>query len=143
MATSIPRFLLPRLSWVPAHVTVPAHASRASAAAFYRQINTQSRGQRGLRTSSERQTASQSAIIKKITETRRGARIFSTTVPQARDHHFDTLKFVQRFQDEGFSEEQAAAMMKVLGDVVEERSVVRGAAQVGKRLTSHATAFRT
>jgi len=52
---------------------------------------------------------------------RRQARTFSTTTRRARDHHFDTLKFVQRFKDEGFSEEQAVAMMKVLSDVVEER----------------------
>ncbi|KAL9079781.1 MAG: hypothetical protein Q9157_001353 [Trypethelium eluteriae] len=37
-----------------------------------------------------------------------------------RDHHFDTLKFVQRLKDEGFTEEQAVAMMKVLSDVIEE-----------------------
>lgn len=37
-----------------------------------------------------------------------------------RDHHFDTLKFVQRLQSEGFTEEQSVAMMKVLNDVIEE-----------------------
>jgi hypothetical protein len=50
-----------------------------------------------------------------------GIRSFSLTAPRARDHHFDTLKFVQRLKDEGFTEEQAAAMMKVLSDVIEER----------------------
>lgn len=38
----------------------------------------------------------------------------------ARDHHFDTLKFVQRLKKEGFSEEQAVAMMRVLNDVIQE-----------------------
>ncbi|KAI4787733.1 DUF1640-domain-containing protein [Aureobasidium sp. EXF-8845] len=47
-------------------------------------------------------------------------RPFSATTQRKRDHHFDTLKFVQRLQDEGFTEEQAVAMMKVLSDVVEE-----------------------
>ncbi|KAF2717165.1 DUF1640-domain-containing protein [Polychaeton citri CBS 116435] len=47
-------------------------------------------------------------------------RSFSSTSPCSRDHHFDTLKFVQRLQTEGFSEEQAVAMMKVLSDVIEE-----------------------
>ncbi|KAI4787833.1 DUF1640-domain-containing protein [Aureobasidium sp. EXF-8845] len=47
-------------------------------------------------------------------------RHFSATTQRKRDHHFDTLKFVQRLQDEGFTEEQAVAMMKVLSDVVEE-----------------------
>lgn len=47
-------------------------------------------------------------------------RPFSTTRRLPRDHHFDTLKFVQRLQDEGFSEDQARAMMLVLSDVIEE-----------------------
>ena len=47
-------------------------------------------------------------------------RAFSTTQSRARDHHFDTLKFVQRLKDEGFSEEQSKAMMLVLSDVIEE-----------------------
>ena len=45
---------------------------------------------------------------------------FSTTQSLSRDHHFDTLKFVQRLKDEGFSEEQSKAMMLVLSDVIEE-----------------------
>jgi predicted DsbA family dithiol-disulfide isomerase len=48
-------------------------------------------------------------------------RAFTTTVVRARDHHFDTLKFVKRLREEGFTEEQAVAMMKVLSDVIEER----------------------
>ena len=47
-------------------------------------------------------------------------RAFSATAPNRKDHQFDTLKFVQRLQQEGFNEEQAVAMMKVLGDVIEE-----------------------
>ncbi|MCJ1400699.1 hypothetical protein MMC11_003907 [Xylographa trunciseda] len=47
-------------------------------------------------------------------------RSFHTSQRLYRDHHFDTLKFVQRLKDEGFSEEQATAMMRVLSDVIEE-----------------------
>jgi len=47
-------------------------------------------------------------------------RSFSTTARQPKDHHFDTLKFVQRLQEEGFTEEQAEGMMRVLSDVIEE-----------------------
>jgi len=47
-------------------------------------------------------------------------RTFTRSPTLNRDHHFDTLKFVQRLKDEGFTEEQAVAMMKVLGDVIEE-----------------------
>jgi Protein of unknown function (DUF1640) len=47
-------------------------------------------------------------------------RAFSTSQPHPKDHHFDTLKFVQRLKGEGFREEQAVAMMRVLNDVIEE-----------------------
>jgi hypothetical protein len=49
-------------------------------------------------------------------------RAFSRTAIVPRDHSFDTLKFVQRLKDEGFTEDQAVSMMKVLSDVIEERS---------------------
>jgi hypothetical protein len=52
-----------------------------------------------------------------------GRRQFSASASRFRDHHFDTLKFVQRLKEEGFTEEQAVAMMKVLSDVIEERSI--------------------
>ncbi|OAL34436.1 hypothetical protein AYO20_06279 [Fonsecaea nubica] len=47
-------------------------------------------------------------------------RAFSTTPVHHKAHHFDTLRFVQRLKDEGFTEEQAVAMMRVLNDVIEE-----------------------
>ncbi|KAE8348283.1 hypothetical protein BDV28DRAFT_143885 [Aspergillus coremiiformis] len=47
-------------------------------------------------------------------------RAFHASAPQRRDHHFDTMKFVQRLKEEGFSEEQAVAMMRVLNDVIQE-----------------------
>ncbi|KAL4896418.1 hypothetical protein BDV59DRAFT_170592 [Aspergillus ambiguus] len=47
-------------------------------------------------------------------------RAFHASASRQRDHHFDTLKFVQRLKDEGFSEEQAVAMMRVLNDVIQE-----------------------
>lgn len=47
-------------------------------------------------------------------------RAFHASAVRQRDHHFDTLKFVQRLKDEGFSEEQAVAMMRVLNDVIQE-----------------------
>lgn len=53
-------------------------------------------------------------------DTRTMTRSFSTTPQLLRDHHFDTLKCVQRLKAEGFSEEQSKAMMLVLSDVVEE-----------------------
>lgn len=47
-------------------------------------------------------------------------RAFHASAIMSRDHHFDTLKFVQRLKTEGFSEDQAVAMMKVLNDVIQE-----------------------
>ncbi|KAF2474545.1 DUF1640-domain-containing protein [Lindgomyces ingoldianus] len=47
-------------------------------------------------------------------------RSFTATAAPARDHHFDTLKCVQRLKDEGFTEEQGEAVMRVLSDVIEE-----------------------
>lgn len=47
-------------------------------------------------------------------------RAFHSSTIMSRDHHFDTLKFVQRLKNEGFSEEQAVAMMKVLNNVIQE-----------------------
>ncbi|KAJ5961056.1 uncharacterized protein N7479_008206 [Penicillium vulpinum] len=47
-------------------------------------------------------------------------RAFHATPVRARDHHFDTLKFVKRLQAEGFSEEQSVAMMRVLNDIIQE-----------------------
>ena len=46
---------------------------------------------------------------------------FSATATRPRDHHFDTLKFVERLKQENFTQEQAEAMMKILSDVIEER----------------------
>ncbi|KAI9674497.1 MAG: hypothetical protein M1817_001835 [Caeruleum heppii] len=51
---------------------------------------------------------------------RTSRRSFHATPLLSKDHHFDTLKFVQRLRGEGFSEEQAVAMMRVLSDVIEE-----------------------
>jgi predicted DsbA family dithiol-disulfide isomerase len=48
-------------------------------------------------------------------------RAFHASTACRRDHHFDTLKFVQRLQEDGFTEDQSVAMMKVLNDVIEER----------------------
>jgi hypothetical protein len=55
-----------------------------------------------------------------VAAVRSAKRAFHATAVQSRDHHFDTLKFVQRLKDEGFSEEQATAMMRVLNDVIQE-----------------------
>lgn len=47
-------------------------------------------------------------------------RSFATSRANRKSHHFDTLKFVQRLKAEGFNEQQAVAMMRVLNSVIEE-----------------------
>jgi len=136
----IPRFLLPQLTWT-------SKAVRASSALAVKQSTFLTTTGRRYHTSEPRQQsiASQarawrSTGIKTITAppakyrhidrlpchidaqppSTHLHRPFSTTPSLHRDHHFDTLKFVQRLKDEGFSEDQAVAMMKVLSDVIEE-----------------------
>lgn len=141
--SSIPRFLLPQLTWksslprtfalVPQTRPSPptwSSSTRSScrpitsiAQPWYEQ------GERlpspwisALQSSRDRTT---SAVPRGPNPFRAPYRIcsqkpFSTTSYLFRDHHFDTLKFVQRLKDEGFSEEQSKAMMLVLSDVIEE-----------------------
>ena len=114
-AEALPKFLLPRLSWratIATGTTTARSFSRDQApwqqpTAFYSTSPSRPRVQKQ---SSRR---SSSSIL--------GRASFHTTAPRQRDHHFDTLKFVQKLQDEGFTEEQSSAMMKVLNDVIEER----------------------
>jgi len=126
---TIPRFLLPQTSWTQA-----TNAYRAPTNAILRCQNAQTDARRqfsstarGNKTLNQRRVDVLQSVgrnaIKQARAAQQESRLFSTTARRAKDHHFDTLKFVQRLQDEGFSEEQAVAMMKVLGDVVEERSV--------------------
>ncbi|EWC44635.1 hypothetical protein DRE_06624 [Drechslerella stenobrocha 248] len=48
------------------------------------------------------------------------SRLFGSTTQLCRDHHFDTLKVVERLKAEGFTEAQSVAMMRVLSDAIEE-----------------------
>lgn len=122
--TALPRFLLPQLSCSPRTLRPAAlgvlevkrhRSSRVArcapkpvAATLLSQCT-----QAWQRPSSHPTTSYTSALHSR--------RHFSATAPHLKDHHFDTLKFVQRLKDEGFTEEQAEGMMRVLGDVIEER----------------------
>ena len=113
----VPTFLLPRLSW-----TRGIPRQRTEAFARFRTIPTSSPPTRPSR-SQIHQLASASIRhdrrkLYSVSDVDR--RPFSTTQVRPRDHHFDTLKFVQRLRDEGFSEDQSKAMMLVLSDVIEE-----------------------
>jgi hypothetical protein len=123
--TAIPGFLLPQISW-------PARASRPVA------LGTLAQGRHRFCVASERRAVfpkpsslqAQTATLWPKTSPQYASgyasalefrRSFSATARQSKDHHFDTLKFVQRLKEEGFTEEQAEGMMRVLSDVIEER----------------------
>ena len=128
---SIPRFLLPQLSW---------KASNPSYLAVASQIHPYTKGSAPWDKPIHRSTSSMTRSCKHNGRAwaplvpsrpdlpftrytylaRKRRQRFSTTPFLSRDHHFDTLKFVQRLKDEGFSEEQSKAMMLVLSDVIEE-----------------------
>ncbi|CAG8955671.1 hypothetical protein HYFRA_00010936 [Hymenoscyphus fraxineus] len=116
-AQALPRFLLPKLSWQ----TAPTHQIRtiSTAVCSYNGLSNQtdpsSRAIYARRNKNEL-AARKSTILQNPVH----RRAFHATNPRWRDHHFDTLKFVQRLQEEGFTEAQSVAMMKVLSDVIEE-----------------------
>ncbi|WQF84567.1 Putative Coiled-coil domain-containing protein [Colletotrichum destructivum] len=119
---ALPRFLLPRLSW-----TGPATASQAlrPLASFpptsRRRLHTQPNALHDSNTSPKcRGIALNHPARNSILAAPGLTRSFHATPARRRDHHFDTLKFVQRLKSEGFTEVQAEAMMKVLNDVIQE-----------------------
>lgn len=126
--TAIPRFLLPQLTWGKVALRHPAPAGifraryHQSSTSPQQSTSTYLRNRVGLGATRQwQQMLPRFAYASSSNHSYR--RNFSATGKQARDHHFDTLKFVQRLKDEGFTEEQAEAMMRVLSDVIEERCV--------------------
>ncbi|KFH42416.1 hypothetical protein ACRE_068590 [Hapsidospora chrysogenum ATCC 11550] len=119
-AESLPRFLLPRLSW---KATTGPLASSTCRAHSRRHHQPTPRGQptASFHSASPARPGPRSTVAQGRPSPILSRASFHTTAPRQRDHHFDTLKFVQRLESEGFTEEQAVAMMKVLNDVIEER----------------------
>jgi hypothetical protein len=118
ISQSLPQFLLPRLSWQA--VRSHHHAVRAFGSLPARYVGTARLSDPSEKRTTRRFNGSH-RVKSSILENPIHRRAFRATARQARDHHFDTLKFVQRLQEEGFTEAQAVAMMKVLSDVIEER----------------------
>jgi len=109
---------IPRLSWTASairptafHIQHGHHTSRQAPQNRTTATSVQARE----RWAARRQPHTRLTPIQHAT-----SRAFSATPSRGKDHHFDTLKFVQRLEAEGFSEEQAVAMMNVLSDVIEE-----------------------
>lgn len=109
---------LPRLSWTASSIRPTAsftqHSSRASSHVQPARTSATAALARE-RWTARRQPVSRTSPVQDALK-----RPFSSTPVRAKDHHFDTLKFVQRLQAEGLSEQQAVAMMRVLSDVIEE-----------------------
>lgn len=121
-AQTLPRFLLPKLSWQ----TGPNHQIRTIGTAVSSYNGLSNRNPSSSRAGFQQRAKNEFAIAKPHTlQNLACRRPFHATARRARDHHFDTLKFVQRLQEEGFTEAQSVAMMKVLSDVIEERSVLQ------------------
>ncbi|KAI0914874.1 hypothetical protein F4824DRAFT_120098 [Ustulina deusta] len=124
-AYSLPRFLLPRLSWTAPTGSTPstlraavfASASAPQCAPQRPRTATLHTGRQSPRCTTPKTRNGKSSIIQRHPSLRRS---FHATASRGRDHHFDTLKFVQRLQSEGFTEDQSVAMMNVLNDVIEE-----------------------
>ncbi|KAG6229441.1 hypothetical protein E4U24_008020 [Claviceps purpurea] len=125
MATEIvPRFLLPRLSWAaqihtsqaarPLSWTIPQGGN--AAARWHHSTTTTTT----TATTANARWGSPFPLRRALHKSPVLSRTFHATARRERDHHFDTLKFVKRLQDEGFTEEQSVAMMKVLNDVIQE-----------------------
>ncbi|KAG9196314.1 hypothetical protein G6011_01435 [Alternaria panax] len=126
-ATAIPRFLVPQTSW-PARVSRPLAlgaleqgrhrccVASERRAAFPKPWSLQAPTRTPWPKASRQYTGGYASAL----ELRRN---FSATAQHSKDHHFDTLKFVQRLKEEGFTEEQAEGMMRILSDVIEERQV--------------------
>jgi hypothetical protein len=120
LAQVLPRFLLPKLSWQAGAGRQQHFRALSILAISQAQIRSSSESQRqhGLRERSNRRCHEvRPSILQNIPS----VRSLHATAKQCRDHHFDTLKFVQRLKEEGFTEAQSVAMMKVLSDVIEER----------------------
>jgi Protein of unknown function (DUF1640) len=119
-AHTLPRFLLPRLSWqsgAAGQLSLRALSTAAASQTYPQDPFANRKSFASLRTVTSRAYGTRSRILENLPK----SRSFHATRRQWRDHHFDTLKFVQRLKEEGFTEEQSVAMMKVLSDVIEER----------------------
>ena len=144
-SAAVPRFLLPQLTWKPLFpqtfgftprintslskrkaLTNPPHRTLTSIAQPWHEHGRKSRPTSCRSNIHKSQPRPSSAAGRETSNSLRAAfrilsqKPFSTTSYLFRDHHFDTLKLVQRLKDEGFSEEQSKAMMLVLSDVIEE-----------------------
>lgn len=116
----LPRFLLPKLSWQASAARRPSLRALGIAAVTQTYPQGPSSSRKGFASSSNCSLGVYNGKSR-VLESLPRSRSFHATTKQWRDHHFDTLKFVQRLKEEGFTEEQSVALMKVLSGVIEER----------------------
>ena len=112
---TLPRFLLPKISWQVAPASTQCAIRAMSTFQTARNRDSQRHNAPRTQYTSQTRLSINSPFLFSIQR----RRAFSASPIYGRDHHFDTLKFVKRMREEGFSEEQSVAMMKVLSDVIE------------------------
>src|SRR5579871_5992933 len=103
-AYMLPRFLLPRLSWQAGAAGLSSFRALNEVAAtgtYLQDPFTNRKSLASSRTDTSRVYGTKSRILESMSMTRN----FHATTRHSRDHHFDTLKFVQRLKEEGFTEE--------------------------------------
>jgi hypothetical protein len=120
-AQMLPQFLLPKLSWQAGAVGRQSLRTLRAASATQTYSRDPYDHRRRLAGSSRPFVLRAYDRKPSVLDSLPWSRSFHATTRKWRDHHFDTLKFVQRLKEEGFTEEQSVAMMKVLSDVIEER----------------------
>jgi hypothetical protein len=117
----LPRFLLPKLSWQAGALGRQSIRTLSIAAGTQAYLRDPFDHRKSLAQPPRPSLLGVCNRKPRILESLPRSRSFHATAMQLRDHHFDTLKFVQRLKEDGFTEEQSVAMMKVLSDVIEER----------------------
>lgn len=123
--STLPSFLLPRLSWTAPVakqcIATSLAATQTSNLRSWQSWQAPARSIHNDRGPARRNGINTTTNTSSMLHQHGLRRAFHASAPRRRDHHFDTLKFVQRLRSEGFTEEQSEAMMKVLNDVIEER----------------------
>ncbi|KJX94849.1 DUF1640-domain-containing protein [Zymoseptoria brevis] len=112
----VSRGLVPRLSWTASSIR-PATTSFAR---HHTSPQQQQLPSRSTATAAFARNAWASRRASPSSIRHAAACAFSTTAPLKKDHHFDTLKFVQSLEASGFSKAQSESIMRVLDSVIEE-----------------------
>ena len=138
--TPIPRFLLPQLTWKSQNMDSARLSVRGASSMLRRQQSFAAFPREGVAGCSPHQERPRISPLQLLAGSSAKSRShgFHVSARSCREHHFDTLKVVKRLEDEGFTEQQAEAMVRVLSDVIEERYAAKHWATAWTSLQEHA-----